>query len=400
MPYDGTSVSAAPETVRKLAERLVEYVVLANDPAVPLAAADFWAHSVTYYRDAAATAEALAAGNAHVADALRAVAGEPQSGRYEARLIDALTAELTIDGDRAAEAGRVLDRCDENVYVRYHLGLGYQPATPPVELAEAAGLSSLRAPAPAGEPLVVIGLRDRTGGARARNLLACLAALRDQSLVPAIVVVETDSEPRWRELIEPLVDRYIFARHDGPYNKSWGANVGVVHGAPEASSICVLDADILPDRDFVARNVTRLRDGEYDAHLPFEILTAMDAPASSRAIRSRCAAGLPDVPAEEIRALLLRDVPGACLWIRREFYERLGGLDERFQGWGGEDDDFLARMQAGGRVRRYDDRLLHLAHPRPAMVDAQGRPFNAHLKPLTWTAAEGFGRLSGPSGSK
>lgn len=401
MPGNGTNVSIGIQGDLELAKRLVEYVVLTHDPAVPLAAADYWKHSAGHYRAVARIAEELVRADPDAARAYRAVVDDPDAGRHEIRLVEALAALLGRDGSRVVEVERTLAQADEQVYVRYHLGSDYEPDTPEVELAEAVAVPRLHRPSPrpvgAGEPLVVIALRDRSGGARVRNLLACVAALRDQSADEAtIAVVEVDSEPRWQHLVAPVVDQYLFAPSQGAFNRSWALNVGVSHAAGDAPYVCVMDADILVDRDFVARNAARLRDGTHDAHIPFEILTAMDAPASSHAIRRRFAQGGPAVSMTQIRALLLRDVAGACLWARREFYERLGGHDERYEGWGGEDDDFLIRMRDAGEVLRYDDRLLHMAHPRPAMVDADGRPFNEHIEPGTWTAAHGFGRLTGP----
>ena len=57
-------------------------------------------------------------------------------------------------------------------------------------------------------------------------------------------------------------------------------------------------------------------------------------------------------------------VSGACMLIRREAYEQVGELDERFQ-WGSEDVDYCMRMhQAGWRV---------LYTPATAITHAVGR---------------------------
>jgi hypothetical protein len=397
------------QNVQRLAARLTEYVVLANDPAVPLSAADFWQQSSPHYRAVTRIVEQLVDRNAEAMHAYRALVEEPDTGRHEARLIRALAHVLPDalpDGGVAdGKLSQTLGRADESVFIRHHLGTDYDPATPTVPLDEALSLPGLRGsmrPSGGTEALVVIGLRDRGDGQRVRNLLACVASLRDQSIDRVrmtVTVVETDDEPRWRHVVEPVADEYVFAAHGGPFNRSWAANLGVMNSAPTAPYVCVLDADVLVDRWFIERNVDRLREGTHDAHLPFEILIAMDEPASSRAIRQRCRQGDGDVPLSRVRAQLLRDVPGACLWARRDFYERLGGFDERYEGWGGEDDDFMARMQAAGEVLRFDDQFLHMAHPRPSMARPDGRPYNAHIPPMSWTSAHGFGRVAGPVGS-
>jgi hypothetical protein len=57
----------------------------------------------------------------------------------------------------------------------------------------------------------------------------------------------------------------------------------------------------------------------------------------------------------------------------------------------------VARLARAGRLTRFDDPLLHLAHPRPQMTQ-DGAPFNAHIEPLSWTADAGYGDLRGPRG--
>ncbi len=124
------------------------------------------------------------------------------------------------------------------------------------------------------------------------------------------------------------------------------------------------------------------------------------APAGRRGART---AGTAHVDAAGLRGLLLRETPGACLWARTELLTGLGGFDERFEGWGGEDDDVVARLRRNVRLVRYDDQLLHLSHPRPEMTHADGTLFNAHLADAyqtdPWNAAIGFGdpdRYRGP----
>jgi hypothetical protein len=240
---------------------------------------------------------------------------------------------------------------------------------------------------------VLIPFRDREGGGlRTRNLLACLTALADQEDGPGhrVTIVETDSEPRSRDLLEPLVDQYLFARKDGLFNKSWAVNVGVRAG-PATPYVCVLDADILVDRSFVARNVRRLREEGHGTHLPFRWSLSLDEPSTLGAIELRNGDRAGDVPTSLLRGLLLREPPGGCVWLRRDVFLAVGGFDERYEGWGGEDDDVIARLTAAASLRRYDDALLHLNHPRPRMTRDDGSPFNAHIEPLSWTPDHGYG---------
>lgn len=57
--------------------------------------------------------------------------------------------------------------------------------------------------------------------------------------------------------------------------------------------------------------------------------------------------------------------PAPPLLLSRQAFETVGGMDERFRGWGGEDVAFgLALMRLVGRPRVIGSTCIHLHHPR------------------------------------
>ena len=281
---------------------------------------------------------------------------------------------------------------ESNSRLGYHLGARYAPdgSAPRAEdLANLAPAEPNKNPAEA-EVLVVIPFRDRGAHAdRLRNLLACLHGLGDQSAPRhsyQVVVVESDDVPRHREAIEPFADRYLFAEKSGSFNKSWAVNVGVVSAAGAAQVVCVLDADVLADRDFIARNAERFRRPGAMGHLSYRNMWCLDEAATGAAVEERLAARLPQAPVERLRAFVLRRPPGCCVWSRLSAYHRVGGMDERFEGWGGEDNDFLYRMDINSAFDRYDDPLLHMYHPSSAVLLENGDIVNSHIPALSWSA--------------
>ena len=164
---------------------------------------------------------------------------------------------------------------ESNSRLGYHLGSRYVPGGTSLGAAELAERppGELNQKPDEAEVLVVIPFRDRGAHAhRLRNLLACVHALHDQSAPRGsyqVVVVESDDVPRHRATIEPLVDRYLFAEKPGSFNKSWAVNVGVVNAAGAAQVVCVLDADVLADHEFIARNAARFRRPGVMGHLSY-----------------------------------------------------------------------------------------------------------------------------------
>lgn len=67
------------------------------------------------------------------------------------------------------------------------------------------------------------------------------------------------------------------------------------------------------------------------------------------------------------RALDWDQAQGCNLGLWRDDYRRIGGFDERFESWGGEDTDLVRRLfRAGVRrlVLEHNEPVLHLWHPR------------------------------------
>lgn len=234
---------------------------------------------------------------------------------------------------------------------------------------------------------------------RVRNLAAVLNALADQSHPRdryRVIVVESDAQAQWRELFADACDQYVFAPSPGPFNKSWAVNVGVVHGASPAELICVLDGDILVDHHFIERAVERFGHCGTQAHWPYRDMLFLDEHASARASTRRCLDGASQVDSEDLRGVWLRRPPGGCVWLRQSLFQRLAGMDERFVGWGGEDEDFVWRVERHGVMDRHDDPLVHLHHSRAPHKAEGDVPFYDKVEDLafcTWPFDAEIGRL-------
>ncbi|WP_228994901.1 condensation domain-containing protein [Streptomyces sp. DH8] len=391
-------ITGTRPAVSDLAGRLADYAVLAHDPAVPAATAGYWEMSRAHYTAVDDEVRGLLAEDVAGARAYRTLAAAAHDPAHHRALTGHLAALLHRHPTEQVRLGALVAATDHEIWLDHHLGERHTAGRTPFGLEEVRALAGHRTEPPVTDGRqvhVVIPFRDSADGGRMRNLLACLIALRDQDYTAGpvrVTVVETDAHPRRWELIEPLADSYVFAAHDGRFNKSWTVNVGVATEGAGSAYTCVLDADILIDRSFVSRNVRRFLDDGHTAHVCCDRSLSLDGPSTAEAIARRCGARDADVPLDVLRGVLLKEPPGGALWARSDAYDDVGGFDERFEGWGGEDEDITRRLRRSGDFRRYGDApLLHLDHPRPPMRDRAEQPFNAHVEMGSWEGGDGYG---------
>jgi hypothetical protein len=231
---------------------------------------------------------------------------------------------------------------------------------------------------------IIIGIRV-TGPScpRLKNLIACLQALERQQHISRtsfrILIVEQDREPRCPETL-PARPSHLFAFNPGPFNRAWGLNIGAnVAGTP---FLCMLDADLIVPPDFVRQGLLAWRAGHL-AVRPYLHVIYLDAESSERlrqqiTMEERAI----DFFDETYRGGQPENLQGGCLWIDTHLYRRLGGHDERFEGWGHEDREFWYRLEQVAQIHTIDGRLLHLSHPRSSASVTQGRANKLLLQAL------------------
>ncbi len=381
-----------------VARVVADSVVLRADAGARAANPYYWHRAEPLVTSLLADVEAL--GDAELSAAVKELQADPADRPGWVRVRELVTAALA--GRERPELTRAAAGIARRSRFGYHVGADYDPgvvAGPGWRSWPATATPRAAGSAPVVQ--VVVPFRDRsTDARRARNLAACLVALNDQTMQRdryQVTVVESDDGPRWGDLVRRHADEHLFVPYGGPFNKSWAANVGVCTTGRPAPVVCVLDADALVDRDFVRRNAERFRRDGTGAFLPFRDLFYVDGPASARAVEDRCVAGRPDAATERLRGFLVHRAPGVCLWLRRDVFEAVGGMDERFEGWGREDLDFVLRLQLATAFDIYSDRMLHLHHPSPVELTG-GETVNAGIPLLSWSPPGPIGRPDRYSG--
>lgn len=190
------------------------------------------------------------------------------------------------------------------------------------------------------------------GTDRVQQLRATVRAFLAQSEPNLeIIVSEYGDRARLQGLLPDGVVHVVDDHRDGPFNKSVALNRGVA--AARGAVVVLHDADVVVPRDYVSTACALLAEG-WDAVRPIRWVFHLDAEASADLAGGR----LP-----ERVGSIQQNNPGISTVVRRTTYYELGGHDERFVGWGGEDLEFLDRL----RTRRLHEGAfqigLHLWHP-------------------------------------
>ena len=204
---------------------------------------------------------------------------------------------------------------------------------------------------------------------RRANLEAVLTWLRP--LAPGrVIVVEQDIAPTLGDLPLWPALQVQFTYGPGPFNKSWAMNVG--YRAAETPVLAFGDADVIGPG--LVQAVAAVREGVPVVRAYARVLD-LDAAASRRLRGDPAAIAAPGFAADAPPREQTGEIPPSCggiVVLQRAIFELLGGWDERFEGWGGEDDAMDHKLaRAGIRPGIVAGALAyHLHHHRDRAADS------------------------------
>lgn len=200
----------------------------------------------------------------------------------------------------------------------------------------------------------IIGHR---GAARVPLLLATLETIAAQRAVGVECwVVEQDTQPRIRHQLPSWV-RYLHTPPPDPampYARSWAFNVGAAHA--QGKLLVLHDNDLLVPHDY-AEHAAAIAAGGWEVVNLKRFIFFLGEAHTQRLLQSPD--GIGDAPPQ---AIMQNAEGGGSIAITREAFDAIGGMDESFVGWGGEDNEFWERA-ATRRVWRHGFLpLVHLWH--------------------------------------
>jgi N-terminal domain of galactosyltransferase len=183
----------------------------------------------------------------------------------------------------------------------------------------------------------VIGHR---GMERLPHLLLTVQSIAAQHEVSLeCVVVEQSASPEVKGELPPWV-RYVHSPlgfADMPYSRAWAFNVGARCARGEV--IVLHDNDMLVAADYCRQIIERVRQS-YEVINLQRFIFYVTASDSAKALSGE--KSLTDCLSESV----VQNIGGGgSIAITREAYFAIGGFDESFIGWGGEDNEFWERAQ-------------------------------------------------------
>lgn len=210
----------------------------------------------------------------------------------------------------------------------------------------------------------IIGHR---GMARLPHLQATLRSIAGQCDASVeCIVVEQDVESRLR----PHMPEWVRLVHtpppspEMPYCRSWAFNVGAAHA--KGSVLVLHDNDLLVSDDYANRILGCIDSGYEVVNLKRYLFYLSQAHTEAFFLGR---ANLLTYPPENI---LQNAEGGGSIAISRDGFEAIGGMDESFVGWGGEDNEFWERAHTLRVWPWANLPIVHLWHAaQPGKRDAQ-----------------------------
>lgn len=189
-------------------------------------------------------------------------------------------------------------------------------------------------------------------------LLQVLASIAAQvETCVECIVVEQDAEPLVRDRLPAWV-RHVFdpLEETRPFNRARAFNRGVAEARGEL--LILHDGDTVVPQAYARENLRRMSGGADILNLK-RFVFYLGPP--------RGADGYPDVALAQGRVpvvtILANATGGGSVAVRRSVYGTLGGMDEGFWGWGGEDVEWWDRCQTVPVLNAGYLPLIHLWHP-------------------------------------
>jgi predicted glycosyltransferase involved in capsule biosynthesis len=190
--------------------------------------------------------------------------------------------------------------------------------------------------------------------------------------VSVIIPFQTDHGPRaeafewikrYYSRVMPETELCCGTLNGEEVNKSKAVNLAAKKAARDI--LVIADADVIYDPEIIVESIRLLNNAAWV--VPFTEIYDIEKAVTERLLKTEPRWPI-DVNIKECtKANWIYDgFAGKVLVIPKRNFEAVGGFDERFIGWGGEDDAFSHAVKTlCGKFVNADRSIYHLWHPKP-----------------------------------
>ena len=200
----------------------------------------------------------------------------------------------------------------------------------------------------------IIGHRGRSRLGLLLKTLESIAAQKGCSI--ECIVVELDHRSKIRDALPSWV-KYIHHKtstENQAYNRALAFNVGAI----SAKSSCVIfhDNDLLVSNSYAVETLKLVRKGFDFVNLKRFIFYLSEASSNTLRLTSRLNETL------DVESIMQNAEGGGSIGCSLKAFHAIGGFDQRFAGWGGEDNEFWERAQTLNLWPYGNQCLIHQWH--------------------------------------
>ena len=172
-----------------------------------------------------------------------------------------------------------------------------------------------------------------------------------------IILVEQDTHSKIAHLNLPV--RHVFTKTSLPFNRSWGFNVGA--RCAKSDILVLTDCDLMMDpyKFIEALNMVQ----QYECVSPYSSVVDLTAEESMGRLDQIMTVDRPGRGETDNQKI---NICGGMTIFRKEAFLRIGGYNEDFIGWGGEDDFQAIKVKSFLTWKEMPARCYHLFHERTA----------------------------------
>jgi len=172
-----------------------------------------------------------------------------------------------------------------------------------------------------------------------------------------IILVEQDKHSKISHL--NLKCKHIFIKSSLPYNRSWSFNVGLKYS--NSNIIVCGDSDLVMNPNDFIKGLQALT--EYDMVSPYHSVVDLTPQESGMPLEQLVQIDRPGRGETDNQKI---NISGGIAIFRKDALMNIGGWNEDFIGWGGEDDYQTMKVKQFLKWTELKARCYHLYHERVA----------------------------------